>query len=43
MYGPDKDRLRAAVEPVAHAFPVRPTFALVRAGGPMVGARQFRL
>jgi hypothetical protein len=36
IYGPDKDRLWAAVEPVAKNFPLRPAFALVRVGGPEV-------
>src|SRR5687767_9041111 len=36
LYGPDKDRLWAAVESVARAFPARPAHALLRAGGPEV-------
>lgn len=36
MYGSDKDRLWAAVEPVVRGFPLRPGFALLRPGGPEV-------
>jgi len=34
MYGPDRDRLWAAVEPQVRAFALRPAFADLRAGGP---------
>jgi hypothetical protein len=43
MYGPDKDRLWAAIEPVIRGFPMRPAFALVRAGGPDVAPQQIHL
>ena len=34
LYGPDKDRLWAAVESEVRQFPLRPAYALLRAGGP---------
>ncbi len=34
MYGPDKERLWRAVEADARACPLRPAYALLRAGGP---------
>lgn len=43
MYGPDKDRLWAAVEPAAREFPLRPAFALLRAGGPDTPPEQVHL
>ena len=36
MYGPNKDALWGAVEPVARDFPLRPAYALIRGGGPEV-------
>ena len=43
MYGPDKDRLWSAVEPIAREFPMRPAFALLRAGGPDMRPEQVHL
>lgn len=34
MYGPDRDRLWQAVEPVLRSSDVLPAYALLRAGGP---------
>ena len=43
LYGSDKDRLWAAVEQEAREFPLRPAFALLRAGGPDVAPEQVNL
>ena len=43
MYGPDRDRLWAAVEPQARAFALRPAFADLRSGGPESAAERLHL
>lgn len=43
MYGQDKDRLWAAIESDVRQFPLRPAYALLRAGGPDVKAERVNL
>ena len=43
LYGPDKDRLWAAVEVESRQCPLRPAFALLRAGGPGTTPEQVQL
>ena len=43
MYGPDAERLWEVAEPLVRAFPLRPAFAVLRAGGPDVEGRQVHL
>lgn len=43
MYGPDKDQLWRAVESAAREFPLRPAYALLRAGGPDTSPEQVHL
>lgn len=43
MYGPDKDRLWRAIESAAREFPLRPAYALLRAGGPDTSPEQVHL
>lgn len=43
LYGPDKDRLWQTIEPAIRDFPLRPAHALLRPGGPEVGAQRIDL
>lgn len=43
MFGPDKDRLWSAVEPLARQFPLRPAFALLVAEGDDVPTEQVHI
>jgi hypothetical protein len=43
LYGPDEERLWAAVEPEVRACALRPAFALLRPGGPNAAAHRLEL